>query len=257
MKVWIHINGIQEGPFMLENLPFDRMDANTPVWYNGLPDWMPACQAPEVARMMAINGMPHPASESQEFAPAPENPKNAPVPENMENAPAHEAGETGGNAADQEPATEPMAEEKRPQLPPEQQPDNMKQPQPNGWQQPQQQGNFQQPHQQGYPQPHQQGWPQPQPAYQQSGYQPWRVPVGPDGRPLPCPPNYLVWSILLTVLCCNPVGIVAIVCGAGVKSKFYSGNIEGARRASETTAWWVAISIVTGLIMSCCMGFII
>lgn len=214
MKVWIHINGIQEGPFMIEDLPLHRMSADTPVWYNGLADWMPACQAPEVAEAL------------KEYA---------------ESRPCDS----------QQPQQEPLQPQE----------DSCQQPTHEGWQQPQQ-GNWQQP-QQGWQQPQQGGWQNhmqgmwQQPAYPQQAYQPWRVPTDSEGRPLQCPPNYLVWSILLTVICCNPVGIVAIVLGTGVKSKFYSGDVAGARRASETTAWWLAVTIVTGLILSCCMAFII
>ncbi len=242
MKVWIHINGIQEGPFMIDNLPLDRMDADTPVWYNGLPDWMPAGQAPEVARRL----LPQ--------APAPEAGGNEPQDQvdttAEDNASAQAADDNG---------------QRCPGQPDGPRDEGMRQPGQNGWQQPQ--GGYQQPRQQPwqpqqpYGQPMQPGWTprqpyqQPQQAY--GGYQPWRVPVGPDGAPLPCPPNYLVWSILLTVICCNPVGIVAIIYGWSVRSKFYSGDVEGARRASETTEWWVAISLVTGLIMTCCAGLII
>lgn len=53
MKVWIHLNGVQEGPYQFEELPLDRMDANTPVWYEGLPDWQPAGTAPLTAQLFA------------------------------------------------------------------------------------------------------------------------------------------------------------------------------------------------------------
>lgn len=236
MKVWIHINGIQEGPFPIENLPLDRMGADTPVWYNGLPDWMPACQAPEVARVLAAYQATQPACDGCEPQPEPGCSEDAKPEEE--------------NRIDADSAPEPAS---RPQQPgaPGQDPVNpyaSRQPQ-QGWGQPQPGWR---PQQQGWQQP-QQGWRQPI----QQEYQPWRVPVGPDGVPLKCPPTYLVWSILLTVVCCNPVGIVAIIYGAGIKSKFYSGDIEGARRASETTSWWLAITIVTGLILTCCMGLII
>ncbi|QQP95552.1 CD225/dispanin family protein [Lysobacter enzymogenes] len=58
-------------------------------------------------------------------------------------------------------------------------------------------------------------------------------------------PNYLVWSIIVTVLgacfCCligAAPGVVAIVFGSQVSSKFAAGDDAGARRASEQAKLW-------------------
>ena len=64
-----------------------------------------------------------------------------------------------------------------------------------------------------------------------------------------CPPTFLVWSILLTICCCNPVGIIPIMLGASVSSNFRNNNIQAARRASYITEWWIAITLVLGLMM--------
>lgn len=64
-----------------------------------------------------------------------------------------------------------------------------------------------------------------------------------------CPPTFLVWSILLTICCCNPVGIIPIMLGASVTSNYRNNNIEAARRASYITEWWIAITLVLGLMM--------
>lgn len=64
----------------------------------------------------------------------------------------------------------------------------------------------------------------------------------------PCPPTNLVWAILATVLCCLPAGIVAIVYATKVTNKYRAGDIEGAKRASETGAWWCIITIILGLL---------
>ena len=64
-----------------------------------------------------------------------------------------------------------------------------------------------------------------------------------------CPPTYLMWSILLTICCCNPVGIIPIILGSSVSSKFRSMDFEGARKASEQTEWAVIITFVLGLMM--------
>jgi len=64
-----------------------------------------------------------------------------------------------------------------------------------------------------------------------------------------CPPTFLVWSILLTICCCNPVGIIPILLGASVTSNYRNNNIEAASRTSYITEWWIAITLVLGLIM--------
>lgn len=62
------------------------------------------------------------------------------------------------------------------------------------------------------------------------------------------PDNYLVWSVIMTVLCCLPAGIVAIIFSSQVSSKFYAGDIEGANKASERAQIWIIVSFVLGII---------
>lgn len=66
----------------------------------------------------------------------------------------------------------------------------------------------------------------------------------------PCPPSNMVWAIITTLLCCTPLGIVAIVYAVKVKNKYAMGDIEGAKRASETGAWWCIASIILSIICS-------
>lgn len=47
-------------------------------------------------------------------------------------------------------------------------------------------------------------------------------------------PNYLVQSILVTLFCCLPFGVVAIIYAAQVNSKLQVGDYEGAVKASNT-----------------------
>lgn len=42
MKIWIYLNGQQEGPYTLEELADKPIDENTKVWFEGLPKWYPA-----------------------------------------------------------------------------------------------------------------------------------------------------------------------------------------------------------------------
>lgn len=64
----------------------------------------------------------------------------------------------------------------------------------------------------------------------------------------PCPPTNLVWAIIATVLCCIPTGIVAIIYALKVAGRYRAGDLEGAKRASETGAWWCIASIVLGVL---------
>jgi hypothetical protein len=54
-------------------------------------------------------------------------------------------------------------------------------------------------------------------------------------------PNYLTQAILVTLFCCLPLGIVAIVQAAQVNTKLQAGDYEGAILASEQAkkfCWW-------------------
>lgn len=64
----------------------------------------------------------------------------------------------------------------------------------------------------------------------------------------PMPDTYLVWSVIITLLCCLIPGIIAIIYSASVSSKYYRGDIEGAKRASRNAQIWCIVSIVTGII---------
>ena len=134
-KVWIHRDGVQQGPFSLAELPSLGITPDTMIWYEGLASWIQAGKAPLTAAMFT-------------------------------------ADEAGNVVA--------------------------------------------------------------------------RVKVEDTQK---CPPTYLMWSILLTICCCNPVGIIPIILGSSVSSKFRSMDFEGARKASEQTVWAVIITFVLGLMM--------
>lgn len=60
-------------------------------------------------------------------------------------------------------------------------------------------------------------------------------------------PNYLVQAILVTVFCCVPFGIPAIVFAAQVNSKLEGGDYAGAVEASKRAKLWCWISFGIGL----------
>lgn len=76
--------------------------------------------------------------------------------------------------------------------------------------------------------------------------QPSPIPGQPNSEPMP--DTYLVWSVLATILCCLIPGIVAIVYSSSVSSKYYRGDLEGAKRSSRNAQIWVIVSVVTGII---------
>jgi len=60
-------------------------------------------------------------------------------------------------------------------------------------------------------------------------------------------PNYLVQAILVTLFCCLPFGIVAIVYAAQVNSRLDTGNYPGALEASNKAKTWCWVSFAVGL----------
>lgn len=62
------------------------------------------------------------------------------------------------------------------------------------------------------------------------------------------PKNWLVQSILVTIFCCLPFGIVGIINATKVDSLFRSGNVEGANQAAANAAKWTKIGFIVGII---------
>ena len=63
-------------------------------------------------------------------------------------------------------------------------------------------------------------------------------------------PNYLVQAILVTLCCCLPGGIAAIVYAAQVNTKQSAGDIQGAITASENAKKWCWISFGVGIVVN-------
>jgi len=68
------------------------------------------------------------------------------------------------------------------------------------------------------------------------------------GRPAESVPNYLVWSILSTVFCCLPGGIVAIIYSSKVNTALALKDYNGALEASKKAKMWNIISLCVGLV---------
>lgn len=79
------------------------------------------------------------------------------------------------------------------------------------------------------------------------------------GQPYVVPaaiPNYLVGSILLTLCCCMPFGVVALIYATQVNAKLAVGDLAGAQLASNRARLWCWITILMGLITGAGMSLL-
>ena len=58
--------------------------------------------------------------------------------------------------------------------------------------------------------------------------------------------NYLVQSILVTIFCCLPSGIAAIVFSSQVNTKLAAGDYDGAMDSSKKAKLWCWVSFGIG-----------
>jgi hypothetical protein len=71
------------------------------------------------------------------------------------------------------------------------------------------------------------------------------------------PPNYLVWAILSTVLCCLPLGIASIVFSTQVNSKWAMGDVAGAQAASDKARKFAMWAAILGVILNVLVGVLL
>jgi hypothetical protein len=89
------------------------------------------------------------------------------------------------------------------------------------------------------------------------GQQPpaWQGQPPPPGYPAPQPgwppqrepDNYLVWAILVTVLCCLPFGIVSLVYSTRVSGQWAQGRYAEAQASADNAKKWAIIGAVVGV----------
>jgi hypothetical protein len=65
-----------------------------------------------------------------------------------------------------------------------------------------------------------------------------------QGQP---PKTWLVESILVTLFCCLPFGIIGIINASKVESRFFAGAVDEAVKASQDAAKWTKIGFFVGL----------
>tara|TARA_R110002049_G_scaffold294570_1_gene481267 strand:+ start:244 stop:519 length:276 start_codon:yes stop_codon:yes gene_type:complete len=61
----------------------------------------------------------------------------------------------------------------------------------------------------------------------------------------PPPDNHMVWAILSTILCCMPLGIVAIIKASKVEQLWYQGFHAEAQKAADDAKKWSIYSAVS------------
>jgi predicted secreted protein len=81
------------------------------------------------------------------------------------------------------------------------------------------------------------GYPPPPPGY---------PPQQPPGQ---APNNHLVWSILVTLFCCLPFGIVAIVKSSQVNGLWAQGRYAEAQASADSARKWVTWGAVIGVVV--------
>ena len=94
--------------------------------------------------------------------------------------------------------------------------------------------------------------------------QPAPAPAPEIGRPAPpvasaaasaeCPPTYIGWSIFLTICCCSPLSIGALIASICVVTAWNSGRHSNARKASQWAAWLIMTAIALGFLPMMLMG---
>lgn len=94
--------------------------------------------------------------------------------------------------------------------------------------------------------------PAPAPAPQPAPNPPY-PPQPQDNKPgVPCPNNNLVWAILVTIFCCMPLGIVAIIKAASVNTLYAQGQYiqatEAARQARNWAIWAACAAAVVWMV---------
>ena len=62
-----------------------------------------------------------------------------------------------------------------------------------------------------------------------------------------CPKTWMTESILVTLFCCLPFGIVGIINASKVSSLFAQGQFNEAQQASDNAKKWTKIGFFVGL----------
>jgi len=102
--------------------------------------------------------------------------------------------------------------------------------------------------------------PAPGPQDYRSSYERPASPYVTQGRQQPVPPmppTYLWQSVVVLLLCCLPLGVVALVFATQVSSRHESGDYAGAVDASGRARTWATVAFIAGLLFYVLYSFLI
>ena len=230
MQYWAHIDGLQRGPMTLDELIGLGITQKTYVWRAGLKDWV---QAKDLEELSGYFNIPKGIDEStkseekqqnrneSETVDLNEEKSEQQIPSNETSEGNEKQDEPGATSDEKEPVVKDdaiTAEGQIPVVEPEKNPEE-KEKKESG---------------QTVPPP----VPNVYPINQNNNWTP--VPA--------CPPTNLVWAIIATVLCCQILGIVAIIYAAQVESKYRMGQYDMAQKYSDRAAIWCMVSFAAGLV---------
>lgn len=210
MEYWTIIDDRHAGPFSARQLIEMGIKADSPVWTSGLPDWVEAAQIEELKQMLEAPATVTDEQGCVDAKPESTMPKET-QPTESPIAAATEQPTPGNGSGNGMPASQQTVAPAPTPAP--------------------------------APAPAMQS-----PVYQQPAEPRWEWQQPPVQPSEPCPPAYLPWSIIVTILCCQPLGIAAIICSAMTKQAYNRGNMQKATKMSDAAQWLIILSIVFGLI---------
>ena len=272
MKIWIYLEGRQQGPFQLEELKDLPVTEETKVWFAGLPKWYPAGVIPELKSYVRRAGAKEGSDAADTDNVAEEGEAIREVWDDAEEAESEKAEKptviidavlkNAADAGDAQKTEEPAETE----VPEAAERAEMAQgadeacshngnaesygsqesgfiPAPPPFTQNTGEGMF-------YPGMNVEGPQMPLPFAGNCPYEgPAMYPTGneSEGAPLEgCPPNRLIWAILSTVILCSPISLIGIFTAVKVNSAWRDGNYPEAKKYSDLTGWLIIVSWALG-----------
>lgn len=242
MKIWIYTDGAQKGPFSEQELLGMNLTESTPVWFEGMVKWMPAGQVTEMQPILRGELPAEDSAKEEEHeveifkdasdrSHAEENPTLAETQANDEvEEKKSETESLSEESAKEEIATEEIVSEEKEEEEPEQE-EQKETPTEKVEEEIHAATSFAaQTSTSDYPEE-------------------FATPItaafeAPEFEP--CPSTYIGWSIFLTICCCSPLTLGALIASIFVTVFYNRGKIKKSKKASEIAAWLIMISIALG-----------
>lgn len=212
-QFWIIKNGEMHGPFTLDELKSAQITPSTKIWYKDLKEWTAIENTPTATLLFPESGIA--AEPKEETSPAPEEKQADEEPVNArQEDDKHTVNPPLFNRESYE------AAQRIATIPPTPA-------QPRGCSQ----AEIDEAYRQGY----------------KKGLDEGKM-LDKDTDTSKCPPTNLVWAIVSTILCCLPVGVVAIVYASKVSGYYYRNEFVKAKKASDRALYWSLASFITWMV---------